>query len=289
MPRRVARTVLRGDRRSNAAVLPDTGWSTALLAHRLGEQNVVSVEVDKTVADTARERLHDTGLHPTLLVGDGLAGHPAGAPYDRIIATVGLRQIPPVLLRQLRPGGLLLAPWGSDYANQDALVKLTADGEGAAVGPFLRPLEFMKARGQRGTWPRRSDYVPTDWAGVDPPRTTRLTPQDLGDELLSPGEWALALALPGLVHRIGHRTPDEASGWWYSLTDLSWAAATWRDGQPAKVWQGGPRRLFEEVESAHQRWQDHGRPGHDRYGLTIDHHGQHTWLDHPHQPVAMRG
>ncbi|MGH3685120.1 MAG: hypothetical protein ACRDSM_08715, partial [Pseudonocardiaceae bacterium] len=60
----MARTVLRGDRRSNATVLPATGYNAALLAHRLGSQNVFSVDVDPALVATARPRLARLGYHP---------------------------------------------------------------------------------------------------------------------------------------------------------------------------------------------------------------------------------
>ncbi|HEY8534261.1 MAG TPA: rRNA adenine N-6-methyltransferase family protein [Micromonospora sp.] len=57
-----------------------TGYQAALLCHRLGAENVTTVEVDPGLAATARQRLGDIGYAPRVVVGDGLAGDPAGAP-----------------------------------------------------------------------------------------------------------------------------------------------------------------------------------------------------------------
>lgn len=64
-----------------------TGWCAGLLSARLGERNVVSVELDEAVADRAREALHAAGWHPEIVTGDGLLGWPNRAPYDRILVT----------------------------------------------------------------------------------------------------------------------------------------------------------------------------------------------------------
>ncbi|MFG3257198.1 rRNA adenine N-6-methyltransferase family protein [Streptomyces sp. NPDC048172] len=269
-----------------------TGWTTALLAHRLGGRNVTSVEIDPDLAETARARLRAAGHHPTVLTADGTGiGHgpssgPGPGPYDRILSTVALRRVPPHLVAQLRPGGLLLAPWGTDYSHQDALLRLTGHADGTASGPFLRPLEFMKARGQRTPDPRTEDYAPADWSAAGPPATTRLAPQDLGTAPFAPARWALGLALPRTAHRLGRPCPGAHSGWWYSLTDRSWAAASWQPDAPAKIWQGGPRKLWDQVESAWHWWDGNGRPAHDRYGLTVAPDGtHHPWLDTPDRPL----
>ena len=55
----------------------------------------------------------------------------------------------------------------------------------------------------------------------------------------------------------------------------------WRD-EPWRVVQGGPRRLWDEIERAHGSWVDLGSPDRERFGLTVTPHGdQHVWLDDP--------
>jgi hypothetical protein len=52
------------------------------------------------------------------------------------------------------------------------------------------------------------------------------------------------------------------------------------------VRQHGPRRLWDEVETAHAWWIEHGCPGRACYGLTITPDTQTVWLDQPNNTVA---
>jgi protein-L-isoaspartate O-methyltransferase len=63
-----------------------TGYNAALMSHRLGAENVFSVDVDAGLVDSARDRLAALGYRPTLAAVDGVTGLPEHAPYDRIIA-----------------------------------------------------------------------------------------------------------------------------------------------------------------------------------------------------------
>jgi protein-L-isoaspartate O-methyltransferase len=71
-----------------------TGWTAALLAHRLGDDRVVSVEVDPGVAEAARCNLTRAGRKVLVVTGEGAEGYPPGAPYDRVIATCSVHTVP---------------------------------------------------------------------------------------------------------------------------------------------------------------------------------------------------
>lgn len=71
-----------------------TGYSTALMCHRLGQDAVTSIEYDPVIAARAKAAIAKAGYAPTLVEGDGLLGHDANAPYDRLIATCSVRTIP---------------------------------------------------------------------------------------------------------------------------------------------------------------------------------------------------
>ncbi|MGH3794233.1 MAG: methyltransferase domain-containing protein, partial [Pseudonocardiaceae bacterium] len=71
-----------------------TGYHTALLAHRLGDHAVYSVDLDPVLVDSARDHLAEIGRHPQLAAGDGAQGWPDGRSFDRIIATCAVTAIP---------------------------------------------------------------------------------------------------------------------------------------------------------------------------------------------------
>lgn len=133
-----------------------TGWTAALLAHQLGDQRVVSIEVDPVVADTARANLTQAGHEPLVITGDGAAGYPRGAPYDRVIATCSVQTVPYAWVSQSHPGAVILTPWGSTLDNS-ALLRLTVDQAGAAVGSIVDWATFMRLRAQRPVIPSEPD------------------------------------------------------------------------------------------------------------------------------------
>jgi protein-L-isoaspartate O-methyltransferase len=86
-----------------------SGYNAALLCERLGSDRVTTVDIDAGLADAARERLRLAGYTPTVAVADGFHGHAANAPYDRVISTCRVLQVPSAWIDQTRPGGLVLA------------------------------------------------------------------------------------------------------------------------------------------------------------------------------------
>jgi protein-L-isoaspartate(D-aspartate) O-methyltransferase len=100
-----------------------SGYQAAILS-RLARE-VVSIERYRTLADTARSRLAALGYHNVeVRFGDGLAGAPDCAPFDRIIVTAAADTIPDALVEQLAEGGIMILPLGPHTGAQQ-LVKLT--------------------------------------------------------------------------------------------------------------------------------------------------------------------
>lgn len=89
-----------------------SGYNAALLAHLVGEAGrVATVDVEDFLVGKARRQLAAVGFERVEVVcGDGALGHLSGAPYDRIVATVGLPDIPAAWPEQLVPGGKIVVP-----------------------------------------------------------------------------------------------------------------------------------------------------------------------------------
>ncbi|MGW6455297.1 methyltransferase domain-containing protein [Streptomyces sp. NPDC055078] len=260
-----------------------TGWNAALLAHRLRTENVVTVEVDAVVAAEARTTLNCFGLPVQVINRDGLKGYPEGGPYDRIIATCGFRSIPFAWVEQSRPGGIIVAPWGTHYGNVDAAARLVVarDGE-SATGPFTGPLEFMKARAQRLSSVVHADYVVDEATDRDKSSTSLTESALLGEDRFSPQRFAIGLRVRDCVHVVADKRDGTRPVWFYGLTDRSWACVAFRDDSgTASVWQSGSRRLWEEIESAYAWWEHNRKPGLERFGLRVSVDGQRAWLDDP--------
>ncbi|MCR1783909.1 protein-L-isoaspartate O-methyltransferase [Nocardioides carbamazepini] len=88
-----------------------SGWSTALLARLTGPTGlVVGVELVPEVLAMARvnlDRMRRTELHQA---DPAVLGWPAAAPYDRVLVSADATALPNALVRQIRPGGVLVGP-----------------------------------------------------------------------------------------------------------------------------------------------------------------------------------
>jgi protein-L-isoaspartate(D-aspartate) O-methyltransferase len=89
-----------------------TGYNAALLACLVGDQRlVVTVEAHAGLAEGAQAALAAAGYGGiTVRTGDGALGAPDHAPFDRIIATAGIWDIPPAWLAQLTDEGRMVLP-----------------------------------------------------------------------------------------------------------------------------------------------------------------------------------
>ncbi len=108
-----------------------SGYQAAIMAELVGpEGRVVTVERVPELAERARRSLREAGYgdRVEVVVGDGSKGYPPQAPYDRVVVTAAAPRIPPPLVEQLKPGGILLVPVGDRYIQR--LVKVVKKREG---------------------------------------------------------------------------------------------------------------------------------------------------------------
>jgi protein-L-isoaspartate(D-aspartate) O-methyltransferase len=118
-----------------------SGYQAAILAHLAKE--VVTIERYRTLADGARARLDLLGLdNVTVITGDGSAGVPERAPFDRIIVTAATPEVPPVLLDQLTEDGILVAPIGPTGGVQ-TLVRLKKQPGKGIIRKELMAVRFV--------------------------------------------------------------------------------------------------------------------------------------------------
>lgn len=245
-----------------------TGYNAALLAERLGSHQVVTLEVDPVLARLAESRLRRCGYTPLVVAGDGREGYRDRAPYDRLIATCGFSRIPTAWLEQVRPAGLIVCPlgWGT--------VRLVISDDGRAEGRFLpAPSYFMAVREAGATG-----------APVHPGRPEATSGRLTGLNLAAIAEdeafrFVLSLVAPGTACAF-ERGDDGVTALELWGTDGAWARA--EDG---KARQAGPRLLWDAVEAAYELYADNGRPGRERFGVTVTAAGQRIWLDSPSCPV----
>lgn len=105
-----------------------SGYMAALLGHKA--QQVYTLERDPQLASQAREALRRAGVsNATVVEAEGAAGLAAEAPFDVILLSGSVAQVPQVLLDQLKVGGRLAAVIGDEPAMEAAIIRRTGERE----------------------------------------------------------------------------------------------------------------------------------------------------------------
>ena len=127
-----------------------SGYGAAILSEIAGE--VYTVERIESLADSARDRLAALGFDNVhVRCGDGTLGWAEHAPYDAIIVTAGGPTVPRALLDQLKQGGRLVMPLGSEPRAQ-RLIRCTRTGRDTYTQDDLECVTFVPLIGEQG-WP----------------------------------------------------------------------------------------------------------------------------------------
>ena len=123
-----------------------SGYQAAVLAELT--PHVFTIEVIPELAEAAAERFETLG-YTTIqsTIADGYNGWPEHAPFDAIIVTAAATHIPPPLLRQLAPGGVMIIPVGGPYSAQNLIV--ISRNEDGTLGPSesILPVRFVPLLG----------------------------------------------------------------------------------------------------------------------------------------------
>ncbi len=231
-----------------------TGYNAALLARLAGPAGAVTtIEIDPELGAAARAHLAAAGAGQVVtVIGDGAAGHPPAAPYDRIMVTAGGRDIARAWYEQLAEGGRLVLPLA--LAGPSHLALAFTHGPGCLVAVGAAPCGFMPLRGEL--------------AASLPPAAALGPGQDTGRRL--PGalrgttfESWLALSEPGYF-----RAGEPDGGTEFGLLDGAGAAVLRETGGGLGLWRhgtgdGAGGRLL----AALHRWQA-SPPGYDRLRVT---------------------
>jgi methyltransferase of ATP-grasp peptide maturase system len=254
-----------------------TGYSTALLSHRIGPQQVTSIEVDPTVAAKAAASLRQAGHQPELIVGDGLAGHPASGPYDRIIATCSARNVPAEWIRQTRPGGHILMTLTGWRGASSGLIRITIDqptdsddnptgvvGHGQFLGDYV---SFMPARAHEAPPLDRDIFELVQATGIE--RPTRF-----GMDVLNPANDWTAAFIAQLAAPTAQQVSFSIDGgpmidYLIDQQHQSYAALLPQPDGTHVVRQLGPLAIWDAIEDAINTWRDAGAPTLDKFELTI--------------------
>jgi protein-L-isoaspartate(D-aspartate) O-methyltransferase len=260
-----------------------TGWNTALLAHRLGGEHVTTIEIDPHISAHAQTALVEAGYGAvSMLTGDGALGYPRRAPYDRVISTACVYQVPYPWIAQTRPGGLVLTPWGTEYYNGH-LLALTVAGDGSATGRIVGKTAFMALRDQRIPWTPLSAIVTEDSEGHAEEKLSRRHPRHYIADY--DARTAIGVQVPRCIPRYTPPNDQDPDGilWLLDQWSHSWAAIHHQPDQPGpyRVRQYGPRRLFDEVSAAYRGWKAVGNPPAHTWRITITPEGQRAELTPP--------
>ncbi|KAB2942359.1 MAG: protein-L-isoaspartate(D-aspartate) O-methyltransferase [Hyphomicrobium sp.] len=147
-----------------------SGYAAAILSRIASE--VYTVERIGELAAKASEKLADLGYDNVhVLHADGTRGWPEHAPYDAIIVAAGGPDVPRSLKQQLRVGGRLVIPVGTNPRAQE-LVRLTRVSEDEYKTEDIADVRFVPLLGEEG-WaeeapaPRRARRALVRDGGVD--------------------------------------------------------------------------------------------------------------------------
>lgn len=117
-----------------------SGYQACILAE-MGAK-VFTIERQRKLYQKTKAFLVDIGYRQIkCFYGDGYKGVPAFAPYDKILITAAAPEIPDELLKQLKPGGLLVIPLGR--SDVQTMIRMTKQADGSITEDHFGTFRFV--------------------------------------------------------------------------------------------------------------------------------------------------
>jgi len=105
-----------------------SGYQAAVLSRMIA--NVFTIEIHEALARRAADTLERLGYRNVRVrAGDGFFGWPEEAPFDGVIVTCAVPEVPPALFAQLAEGGRLVIPLGDIHTYQRLTVVIKKAGQ----------------------------------------------------------------------------------------------------------------------------------------------------------------
>jgi protein-L-isoaspartate(D-aspartate) O-methyltransferase len=124
-----------------------SGYQAAVLASLA--RKVCTIEIIPALAEAAAKKLRDLGYdNVSVRLGDGYGGWPECGPFDAIVVTAALGQVPPPLIEQLKVGGRLVMPVGAAYSTQQLTLveKIAPDKTARRAVALVRFVPFTRSQ-----------------------------------------------------------------------------------------------------------------------------------------------
>jgi protein-L-isoaspartate(D-aspartate) O-methyltransferase len=123
-----------------------SGYQAAVLSSLV--EKVYTIEIVEALGLSASMRLQKLGYdNIETRLGDGYYGWPEQGPFDAIVVTAASSHIPPPLVRQIKPGGIMLIPVGSQFQVQQ-LTLVKKDITGGIITRQVLPVRFVPLTGK---------------------------------------------------------------------------------------------------------------------------------------------
>ena len=118
-----------------------SGYQACVLA-ALGAK-VYSIERQRNLYFRTKEILEQLPYRVKTFLGDGYEGLPNYGPFDRVIITAGAPMVPPKLVDQLKPGGIMVIPMDNPSGNGQTMLRLTKNADGSLSREEFGDFKFV--------------------------------------------------------------------------------------------------------------------------------------------------